>query len=245
MDLYFIRHGQSENNVLEGDPALHHLRKADPNLTSIGYQQAEQLAVRLAVQTPPSLTQSFLFPDPHNTQGFAITHLYCSLHLRAIQTAMPTCNALGLPLVAWKLAHEHWGLFQYDNETDTYTPHAGPSRTYFAEHFPKLVLPADVGEDGWWQGTREDSAAKNARARAFYAELLARHGGTDDRIALVSHGGFFVSLMRAIFETPFAEESNWFLMHNCAISRLHFSQRGPLLVYANHTHHLPYEYHTL
>ncbi|HUN24312.1 MAG TPA: histidine phosphatase family protein [Anaerolineales bacterium] len=244
MDLYFIRHGQSENNVLEGDPALHHLRKADPNLTAIGYKQAEQLAIRLATQPSTGSSRGPLFADSQNAQGFGITHLYCSLHLRAIQTAMPTCEALGLPLVAWKLAHEHWGLFQYDEQTDTYTAHPGPSRTYFAEHFPKLVLPEDVGEDGWWKGNREDDAAKNARAKAFYAELLARHGATDDRIALVSHGGFFVSFMRAVFATPYAEESNWFLMNNCAISRLHFSQRGPLLVYANNTQHLPYEYHT-
>ena len=44
MQLYFIRHGQSENNARWMSTGSHRWRSEDPGLTEVGQQQAEILA---------------------------------------------------------------------------------------------------------------------------------------------------------------------------------------------------------
>ena len=69
MELFLLRHGQSEFNVRRTE----HL---DSDLTDIGRRQAERTAVRLA--------------------GEALTRIYVSPLRRTLQTIAPTCRATGL-----------------------------------------------------------------------------------------------------------------------------------------------------
>ena len=66
--------------------------------------------------------------------------------------------------------------------------------------FPELVWPEDAPPDGWWNRPFETHEARGVRARRVLAELLRRHGGSDDRVAFVSHGGSFNSFMRAALD---------------------------------------------
>jgi hypothetical protein len=114
MQLYFIRHGQSENNALWMSTGSHIGRSEDPGLTEVGRQQSELLAQFLsqADSTPQQLA------DFQNVAGFGITHLYTSLMIRAVATGTIIAKALDLPLVAWEDLHEYGGIYLRDEQTD-------------------------------------------------------------------------------------------------------------------------------
>ena len=82
-------------------------------------------------------------------------------------------------------------------------------------------------------------------AAAVWQELLARHGGTDDRVGLVTHGGFFQSLMAALVggEAPLVRPhlSAWgFSISNASITHLAVEERMSVR-YVNKVDHLPDE----
>ncbi|MCA9925828.1 MAG: histidine phosphatase family protein, partial [Anaerolineales bacterium] len=107
MQLYFIRHGQSENNAWW---AQHQSKDAprvpDPGLTDIGHQQAERAAQFLAQKETDQPEPEHR--DTHNRSGFFLTHLYTSLMLRAVNTADYISRACDLPMITWEEIHE-WG----------------------------------------------------------------------------------------------------------------------------------------
>jgi len=102
MQLYFIRHGQSENNALWMSTGSYKGRGEDPGLTAVGRQQAEILAQFLR-RADSTLRQPF---DFQNVAGFGTTHLYSSLMVRAVATGTIIADALDLPLAAWEDLHE-------------------------------------------------------------------------------------------------------------------------------------------
>jgi 2,3-bisphosphoglycerate-dependent phosphoglycerate mutase len=236
MKLYFLRHAQSVNNALYDETGSSYGRSEDPQLTEMGLEQARLLGGYLARQ--PILTK-LNGRDPQNLGGFGITHLYCSLMLRAIQTATSVSQAVGIPAEAWIDIHEEGGIYRDDEETGRPVGMPGATRSWLAEHFPQLILPETVGEEGWWNRGFEHDPDRPVRATRFYLELLARHGGTDDRVAVVSHGGFYTLFMHTILGLP-AEERTWFVMNNAAISRVDLGNRN-VIVYMNQTYHLPPE----
>lgn len=77
------------------------------------------------------------------------------------------------------------------------------------------------------------------RAERFLNDLLARHLRTDDRVAVVSHGGFYNVLLRTIFKI--ARDDVWFEKNNAAITRVDFSPEETVLVYLNRMDFLPNE----
>jgi len=72
--------------------------------------------------------------------------------------------------------------------------------------------------------------------------LLNRHRGTDDRVVLVSHGGFFSYLMRAVLGVSTEGDSPWFSLNNASVSRLDFRDDGRIdIQYINGRSFLPAE----
>ena len=123
MLLYFIRHGQSANNALFDATGFEVGRVQDPELTPAGLQQAALLA--LAV----SRNQPFFRPQVLETNGFGITHLYTSLMVRAVLTALPVSEALGLPLTGWTDFHEGGGIYLDDPLSGPRVRYPGATRT--------------------------------------------------------------------------------------------------------------------
>ena len=238
MQLYFIRHGQSENNLLWAQSGSSERRSADPGLTAVGRQQAHGVAQFLRRADSPAAANSD--EDSQNRAGFGITHLYTSLMVRAVATGTIIAQALGLPLVAWEDLHEWGGIYRTDEETGERIGLPGHNRAYFETHYPELVLPDLLGDEGWWNRPFETREERPARARRFLHDLLDRHGGADDRVAVVSHGGFHRELLWAVLGVP---EGNgcWLALNNGALTRVDFNGEETALSYLNRAGFLPRE----
>ncbi|MEM7111651.1 MAG: histidine phosphatase family protein [Chloroflexota bacterium] len=243
MQLYFIRHAQSENNAIWAATQSDVGRKSDPELTEIGERQGQAVADFLS-QTIGSVEF-----DGYNKQGFHFTHLYSSLMVRAVKTGTYISQAMGVPLVAWPEIHESGGIFEKNHETGERTGLDANNRAYFEQHYPDLVLPDDFGEEGWW-GKRpfEPREEMVTRANQFLHNLYARHGKTEDRVAIVSHGGFFYGLMLAILQFSRHNEHLdtdptfiWLQKNNASVSRIDFVADTIQVKYMNRIDYFPLE----
>ena len=114
MQLYFIRHAQSENNALWMRTRSGEGRLADPALTRAGWRQARLLAKFLAQNHAAARTTGW---DSQNRGGFGLTHLYCSLMRRAAATGSEIAQALDLPLIGWADIHERGGIYLKDEDS--------------------------------------------------------------------------------------------------------------------------------
>ena len=86
-------------------------------------------------------------------------------------------------------------------------------------------------DTGWEQAKR--------LARRVADELRSRFEGSEERVALVSHGGFGNFLIHALLRDG-AEEGVYYGHQNTAITRIDFSESGPVRVrYLNRVEHLP------
>ena len=241
MQLYFIRHGQSINNVNWSNPD--YVEHPDPYLTEIGLEQAEYLAKYLKEKHPVTDANSW---NNQNQYGYEFTHIYTSLMERAANTAAPTARALGLPFTAWIDIHEEGGIYAREKD-ERFQGLPGKPRSYFEQNHPELKLPDDYDESGWWNRPFESVEERQPRADKVLAELINRHGDKagqpEERIAFVSHGGFFVRLLSSMLKLPWRqgahEMKSWFVLNNCSISRFDFQKDEIIINYLNRTDHLP------
>jgi 2,3-bisphosphoglycerate-dependent phosphoglycerate mutase len=255
MEFYFIRHGQSANNAGWGNPDYQ--ESPDPALTEIGHEQARLLAEFLKKKQTIEPSKEW---NSQNRYGFGLTHVYTSLMERAAFTAAPIAQALDIPLIAWKEIHEEGGIFSRgDKRSSPVDKQSSPadksniqglpgrSRSFFMENFRTMTLPDDLDETGWWNRPLEADEERQPRADRVFADLLTRHrdreGQPPDRVALVSHGGFFMRLMCAILNLPWRQASHglksWFLLNNCSISRFDIHGDEITVAYLNRTDYLP------
>lgn len=244
MQIYFIRHGQSTNNILSyEDGSYDYERVSDPSLTVIGVEQAKYVGQFLAqkLDWPADVTM-----DTQNRYGFGLTHLYCSLMIRAVHTGSIISSHVGLPLVALPQVHEVGGVYldQVINGEPQIRIEHGGTPVFYQEVFPLLRFEEPIPEQGWWRGGREEVEAPLKRARAVIAWLKERHFETDDRVAIVTHGGFYNYLMRAIFDIAPNEPDQrkvpiWYSICNCSVTRFDFTNRRVSLAYHNRTDFLP------
>ena len=242
MELYFIRHGQSINNANWDNPD--YKEHSDPYLTDIGLEQAEYLAKYL--KEKQHITNDKVW-NIQNQYGFGFTHIYTSLMERAVMTAAPTARALGdVPFTAWTDIHEEGGIYAREEE-NKFNGLSGHPRSFFEKNFPELKLPEAFDESGWWNRPFEGEEERQPRADKILAELIARHGDKEgqpeQRIAFVSHGGFFVRLISAMLKLPWRQGAfgmkSWIFLNNCAISRFDIRKEDILIAYLNRTDHLP------
>jgi broad specificity phosphatase PhoE len=163
--------------------------------------------------------------------------------LRAVATGSAIAQQVDIPLVAWESIHEFGGIFEQNQETDEKIGLPGPNRAYFATHHPHLILPDSLGEAGWWQRPYEPPEQIMPRAKTFLADLQKRHEPAD-RVAIVTHGGFFVAILRTLFgfstiDNGEGENQIWLHANNTSITRLDFGEDHIKLVYLNRLDHLP------
>jgi 2,3-bisphosphoglycerate-dependent phosphoglycerate mutase len=235
MQTYFIRHGQSANNALWARTGTNIGRSQDPELTPVGREQAKCLAQFLSRRNPSLSSDG----NPQNISGFDLTHLYCSPMVRAVATGTAIAEVLGLPLIAWIDLHETGGIYLADPETGERVGLPGKDRGFYAGQYPDLVVPEAVASDGWWNRPFETREERPGRAQRVVRQLLERHGDTEDRVALVSHGGFYQHFLAAVISWPMTDV-HWFGLNNAAITRIDFSDQV-VIRYANRADFLPSE----
>jgi 2,3-bisphosphoglycerate-dependent phosphoglycerate mutase len=235
MQLYFIRHAQSANNKLYEETGAWNGRDTDPELTDLGHEQARRLAEHVACANGETLGRDYA-----NRGRFGFTHLYSSLMVRALATSSYLATALNLPLVVWEDLHEAGGIFVIDDETGERIGQPGRPRSELVTRFPETQLPATLTESGWWNRGPESAELQARRAQRFVSDLLERHGGVDDRVAVVSHGGFYNLVLAELLGVQ-ADNAFWFNINNTGITRFNFEAEGIGLAYANRLEHLPAE----
>jgi len=227
MILYLIRHAQSANNELYERTGSSIGRVEDPELTPLGVRQAKVLSDYLA--------------EPGDSGGeFRFTHLYSSLMVRAVATATAVSQTCDLPVVAWPGVHEQLGIFLADEQSGELIGRPGKSRSYFREHYPDLQLPQSLNEHGWWNRPVETEPQWKQRAKDFLTELRRRHGTGENRVAVVTHGGFYHVVIMALTGGA-GTDGLWFTMHNTGITRIDFHPTHTSVVYHNRLDHLPPE----
>jgi 2,3-bisphosphoglycerate-dependent phosphoglycerate mutase len=164
--------------------------------------------------------------------------------VRAVKTGSIVAKRLHIPLQAWEELHERGGIYLEDQETRQILRQAGKTRDYFASHYPELVLPDKFPEAGWWNfRPHEPPEASIERARRFLAGLLDKHGDSSDRVAVVSHGGFYNDFLDTLLHHS-GLNGAWFSMYNTAVTRIDFHDDIVELVYQNRIDFMPKEWVT-
>lgn len=235
MQLYFIRHAQSANNALWADTGSDGGRSHDPELTQTGKEQARFLANFFKESKHDFERQGEQYPY-HRPTG--LSHIYCSLMVRAVATGIPLAQAMDLPLQALEEIYEEGGIYTDDPETGLKTGLPGYGEAYFSEHYPDLLLPEAMNPAGWWSRDYEHPEQRLERARRALENILKLHGGTQDQVALISHGGFYNLFIKELLGIQ-DKDRYWFAINNTGITRIDFNEDWVGLVYCNRTDFLP------
>ena len=99
-------------------------------------------------------------------------------------------------------------------------------------------------EHGLWTRPFEERPERFARVQRFLDQLHERHGGTQDRVAIVSHGAFYKYLLHVLLRIPVQMDQDfaqWFAINNCAISRFDFTDQDNVVAYLNRADYMPAE----
>lgn len=157
--MILLRHGQSEFNLHFGatrrDPGI-----IDPRLTELGHAQAREAACQLRDQ--------------------GVRRIIASPYTRALQTAFPVADSLGLPVTIDPIVAE-----RYAYACDIGSPRSTLERDWPAHDF-------SVIEEVWWPHEEEPETSIIDRAARFRAMMAERHDWADTLV--VSHWGFILSM---------------------------------------------------
>jgi 2,3-bisphosphoglycerate-dependent phosphoglycerate mutase len=223
MELFLIRHGQSTNNALDDWTQ----RVEDPLLTQTGERQAERIAAHLAAGR--HLVAGF-----SNCERPLLDRIYVSPMIRAMQTAHPISEALGMAPEVWHDIHEVGGIYLDHGERKVGYP--GRTRRELTQRFPHYLLPPELTEAGWWNRDVEEMHEGHARA-AVVAARLQELAAEEARIALVSHGDFLSALLHALGRQQ-PGTGAYFLHGNTGITHIDLTPERVLVHYLNRHDHL-------
>ncbi|MGY2047633.1 histidine phosphatase family protein [Methylobacterium sp. JK268] len=138
--MILLRHGQSAFNLHYGatgeDPGI-----PDAPLTELGHRQAAAAAEALA--------------------GEGMRRILCSPYTRALQTAAPVAERLGLPVIVTEAVRERFGA----------SCDIGSGRAALTAAWPHLDFGAIA--EVWWPDAHEPHDVFAARTGAFLAEMRA------------------------------------------------------------------------
>jgi len=227
MRCYFVRHGQSTNNRLFEKTGSTEGRVDDPQLTALGRKQAKRAAAYFAQGNDPGECRK-------DMRGLGITHIYSSLMVRALHTGNEISTGLNLPLIGWHDLHEQGGVFYQEKGSNERIGLPGKRKEELTALFPELKFMREPDPGGWWNSPHENVNEARQRGKNVLAQLLERHGGTEDRVILVSHGAFYACFMSAVFDLQMPD-NYWFGLNNAGISRMDFLDRYFYLVYQNYS----------
>jgi 2,3-bisphosphoglycerate-dependent phosphoglycerate mutase len=226
VELYLIRHGQSYNNTLPSAAG----RVCDPPLTEVGRRQADLVGqyLRSAPTKCPGGSRSA-------GDGCGLTRLYCSAHLRCLQTAERIAQHTGLTAQIWVEVHEEMGIW-----LEGVAALPGLTSAQIRAQFPRIRIPADMPPDGWWNRPAETESEWMGRAARVARQLRLEMAQPEERIAVISHGGFIRDLLVALVGVDPAMGAT-FSTQNTGIGRIDLAPDTLHVRYLNRLEHLPPE----
>jgi broad specificity phosphatase PhoE len=236
--LYIIRHAQSTNNALADQSQ----RVMDPLLTELGVRQAALLAEHIAAgpsREPIWSGDGSARPaDRRNGHGLRLERIFTSAMRRALLTAQPLGQALGVTPEVWVDLHEEGGMWLDHGYPTGVRGYPGITRRQLMAEFPTCRLANEVTEGGWWRGGHETEEEAHKRAIRV-AQRLRGWPIPEERIAIITHGAFATQLLRVLLGGP-AEWAVYYHLDNTSISLVRFNGDGSLaLRYLNRVEHLP------
>lgn len=229
MRVLLVRHGESQNNRIRANTGSWAGRSPDPDLTALGYLQADKLAAFLA-------GREIARPDV----------LLTSLMRRAVATAAPLARAFDLPVHGHPLLHEVGGIYEGVDEGPSATGTAlpGSPASVLMELSPHLVLPAEADETGWHRRPFEPPLGAWERACEVVDGLRAEYGDSDKVVGLVTHAWFSQYLLHALLGWSPGESgrlSAWLVINNTGHTYIELepgAEWPPALVWLNRHDHL-------
>lgn len=244
MQLFLIRHGQSKNNAHD-DAHVY----PDPDLTELGHQQAERLAMWMsAAHDIESMTRlSMRDPGRRDHHPIQLTHIYVSPMRRTLQTARPLVKAFGCVAHVHPLIYEAGGLFERVDEGNGIRPYRGMGAKQILSEFPEYRVDTAIHEEGWYQLDREETIDEcHARADKI-AEMFKRQVAQDEywrrtSVALVSHGMFIDCLLLSLMGVAAPMRQSYFWVYNTSITRVELRRDGYAIIRAvNQIPHLTHD----
>ncbi|MBI2480542.1 MAG: histidine phosphatase family protein [Planctomycetia bacterium] len=162
MQLYLIRHAQSQNNALPEEERIE-----DPGLTELGRQQAEHLAKWIPL--------------------LRLTRLITSPFRRTLMTTEPIRRVTALiPEVRIDL-HEQGGCYA-GHDLSSKVGRPGMTRREIEAEFSGYRVADNIDGAGWWQSKPYETwEAARIRAARLLEETCREFAHTDERVAFVMH----------------------------------------------------------
>jgi broad specificity phosphatase PhoE len=172
MQLYFCRHGQSVGNLTND-----YSTPAHDQLSSLGWEQAERLAKRLA--------------------EYDLDVIYSSPARRVMETITPYLNQIGRRAEVWPELIE--GCWQEDRQSAPPARSDPPRPFALDEALRDRFVPCS--SPSFWAPEGEAYCECVVRIEQVAARLLERHAGTPDRVLVVGHeyaGGRLIEMLLGI-----------------------------------------------
>lgn len=219
MELYIIRHGESENNAKPVEE-----RVDDPGLTSMGKKQSQRLVHRLWHIQP--------------------TRVYVSPFRRTLETLAPYLEHTGQTAEAWSDLHEQGGVM-HGVDVPEFEGRPGLTRAEIEREFPGVRLPDDIDHTGWWKG-RPYETPEMAMERAIRVafQLREEFAPSHERVALITHGMFmalFISALMGLTSEGFERFTD---IPNASVTKFLITIPHSQLSLYNCVRHLPEEWIT-
>ncbi|MFK8113496.1 MAG: histidine phosphatase family protein [Rubripirellula sp.] len=217
MQLYLIRHAESENNAKPG-----YLRTEDPSLTAIGRLQAQHLAAWAATQKFDALITSPV--------------------RRALQTTRFITDSVNCHVHVWADVFEQGGIYPGFGP-DAIRGGDGLSRSQVIQHVTAdptaCTLDESIHENGWWAGRdRETPEQMVTRATQVIERLVDTFADSNSVVLAVIHADFKYELLHQLMGWG-AESESLGHLRNTSISHLIRQQNGWRLDCFNSVSHLP------
>ncbi len=222
MQLYLVRHAESENNARPP-----YLRVEDPAITAIGRLQSQHLADWIAT--------------------LSIDHLITSPFLRTLQTTRYITDKTGGSVSVWHDAFEFGGCFR-GHGPDATDGGIGLGRSDVIRNVvaaaDRCTIDPTIEESGWWGGkTKETAAESNERTVRLIERFARTFGDSGETVVAVIHADLKRAMMSQMLRST-ADPMNFGPLNigplrNVGISKLDFDGSRWKLDWFNSVTHLP------
>lgn len=216
MELYLVRHAESENNALPT-----YQRVPDPDLTAVGRLQAQHLS--------------------HWLTSLKWDHFITSPFRRTIKTTLPVMQYNAGKVEIWHEVFERGGCFSgYHEGNFAGQPGMGRSELVrlLGREAERCLIAESIDEAGWWnQPHRESDQEAWQRALQINQKLVQRYQRNEVVVMLI-HADL-KRLMLADMLQQRCDVIGLGALRNCGITKVNYQQQQWQLDYFNSVTHMP------